>query len=208
MDNREVYVGSNPKISQWYTVFRISVALDLIFMLIFPLTVFLLGYEDFSSNDWLPILLVITAVDCIGFCIYMGIAFLSKNKAILKENDKVLILEIPKNISVASADKVMVGNILYNNSNDIFSAVIGACLVANGMHESYQSINHDPNVDSLKDIQLKDILSLPLDYTYYENCQIIEQNKKYSLYSAKVLKKDGSFQNTKFKIPNYYRKVN
>ena len=208
MDNREVYVGSNPRIRKWFVAFGISLALDLIFMLIFPLTVFLLGYEEFSSNDWLPILLVITVVDCIGFCIYMGIEFLSQNKAILKENDKVLILKTPKIINVTSADKVMVGNILYNNSNDIFSAVIGACLVANGMHESYQSINHDPNVDSLKDIQLKDILSLPLDYTYYENCQIIDQNKKYSLYSAKVLKKDGSFQNTKFKIPNYYRKVN
>lgn len=208
MNNREVLVSNDTKYSSYFKVFTISIALDLIFLLIFPLTIMLLGYEEFSNYDWISLWLIILIIDIIGFILSMCIVFLSKNTVILKEEDKILFLKIPKSINISSSNQVMIGNVVYQNSDNLFSSIIGATMVFSGLKNGYQDSTQNVNTKQFQEFNIEDILSNPfIDYKYYENCKLIEQNKSYSLYSAKLRKKDGTLMDTKFKIENYYKKV-
>ena len=208
MNNKKVIVKNNSSALRYTLLFAKFFVLNLFLMLLFPLAIYLLGYEEFWEINVIIIvmLLFMSLIEFVIALIFLVIS--SRREIILQENDKILFWKSPKNIEVTLSGQVNAGNIIFQNSNDTFSSAIGAILAINGIKEAYDSMKEYRDFGKITNYELKDLLKNPyLNYKYFENCKIIKDTDSFTLYSGNMLKKDGTFLQKNFKIKkDFYNK--
>ena len=208
MNNRKVMIKNNNSALRYALLSGKLFLLNLFLIVLFPLIIYLLGYEKFWNIN-IIIIMILLFVSLIEFVVALIFWILSsKREIVLQENDKILLWKAPKNIDITTSGQVNIGNIIFQNSNDAFSSVIGAILATNGVKEAYDSMKEYRDLGKITNYELKDLLKNPyLNYKYYENCKIIKDTNSFTLYSGNMLKKDGTFSQINFKIKkDYYNK--
>ena len=208
MNNRKVMIKNNNSALRYALLSGKLFLLNLFLMLLFPLIIYLLGYEKYWNINAL-IIVILLLMSIINFAIALIFGILSsKREIVLQENDKILFWKAPKNIDITTSGQVNIGNVIFQNSNDAFSSVIGAILATNGVKEAYDFMKEYRDLGKITNYELKDLLKNPyLNYKYYENCKIIKDTNSFTLYSGNMLKKDGTFSQINFKIKkDYYNK--
>lgn len=205
MNNRKVSIINNTNAVKYSLIFMKFCILNIFLILLFPLIIYLIGYENYWDNRGLFIIIILAVIilDIIGALIFFVLA--SKRIVVLQENDKILFWKIPKKININASGQVNVGNVIMQNSDDAFSSIIGLILVTNGVKEAYNSIQENRDLGKITNYEMKDLLRHPyLKSKYYENCKVIKDTKSFTLYSGDALKKDGTFFKNCFKIKKDY----
>ena len=208
MDNRKVMIKNNNSAIKYALLFGKLFLLNLFLMILFPLIIYLLGYEKYWSIN-VSIIVILLLMSIINFVIALIFGILSsKREIVLQENDKILFWKAPKNIDITISGQVNIGNVIFQNSNDAFSSTIGAILAVNGVKEAYDSMKEYRDLGKVTNYEMGYLIKNPyLNYKYYENCKVMKDTNSFTLYSGNILKKDGTFSQINFKIKkDYYNK--
>lgn len=181
-----------------------SIVMDIFFLITFRLVIYFLGYLGYVNNNP-SIIIIMSIIIEVLLLIYSLIYHYNKNKTIIiKEGNRMLFVKEYSDEMEISNGSLEVNNMILRNVNDIYSVIIG--LIIN-RKENSKLYNKSKRlyVDFNKKYTTDDILDdLSINFKCYDNCELLSQNRKYSLYQGDKLNNDGSTKKVRFKIYYYF----
>ena len=185
-----------------------SIIIDIVFLIIFPIVIYFIGYKNYINNVWKIIIMISICINVLLMMLSIIIKHNKKNTIIISEGNKyVFVKGYSDDIKLANGT-LTINNTVLRNRNDIYSAILGLIKYKNDNSKLYRHEKQKLYIDLNKNYTINDIIDdLSLSYKYYENCNEIKKTNNYILYEGEKMKTEDETVKSRFKITKEYKSI-
>ena len=185
-----------------------SIIIDIVFLIIFPIVIYFIGYKNYINNVWKIIIMISVCINVLLMMLSIIIKHNKKNTIIISEGNKyVFVKGYSDDIKLANGT-LTINNTVLRNRNDIYSAILGLIKYKNDNSKLYRHEKQKLYIDLNKNYTINDIIDdLSLSYKYYENCNEIKKTNNYILYEGEKMKTEDETVKSRFKITKEYKSI-